>query len=152
MHDQIFLGRVQRSSQTPSASVHLPLTQVVPSPWSLVISTLTLQTALSEDTPIPQAGCGQRRYWFCSAHGRVWKRMDRAAGPGFLYVLTTDGAAGARELGSVALPIQLPSLQQTGSQDTSLEGPMPLLCPEHVSFPYSFPSSSPCWSPRMSLS
>lgn len=34
--------------------------------------------------------------------------MDRAAGPGFLYVLTTDGAAGARELGSVAFPIQLP--------------------------------------------
>lgn len=34
-----------------------------------------------------------------------------------VYVHTTDIAGGARELGSVTLPIQLPSLQQTGSQD-----------------------------------
>lgn len=61
-----------------------------------------------------------------------------------IYVYPIDVVAGARELGSGALPIQLPSLWETGSQDTFLEGPVPLLCPEHVTFfSYSFPSSSP---------
>lgn len=32
---------------------------------------------------IPQAGCGQGRYWLCSAQARVCKGMDGAAGPGF---------------------------------------------------------------------